>query len=363
MTTKAHFSDLYRRIPHKTEGKYKVVDIFYATDRQHDEKNGELSFNRKLADNITYGALNIKIDPRVRIGTMLPNALKRHGIMRMQDVKTFDEAAFMKQLSDAVKNSPHNSLLVLVFGYKDNFEATAIKAAYFAYLLDVNTPVLLFDWPGDQSVTPGGYHKARRMAEASGPYLGDLITKVARQVKPENMWIEASSLGCQVTCDAFEQMCKYPDMADPDTEIAHVILAAPDVSKDEFTEKFGKEIASISKKVTAYVSSNDTALLVSGILDQKKKLGRMKIDYDENQLDEASGMLYLKSLEPSKYALVDVTPINTASYKHGYYLEAPEFYDDFYLRIFDKQRHINRNLYLVTSKGKVDCWVLQPNNK
>jgi esterase/lipase superfamily enzyme len=362
-SSKDYVKELYKRIPHKVEGEYKVVSIFYATDRKQADRDEGVYFGRELAERLTYGDLDVKINPRIKIGKMLPNRLKRKGILGIQDVRKLDDADFMSRLSEAVKNSPHNSLLVLIFGYQDNFEATAIKAAYFAYLLDVNTPVLLFDWPGDQPFTPGGYHKARLNANASGPYLGDLLAGIARDIKPAKMWVEASSLGCQVTCDAFDQMYKYPDMADEDTEIAHVILAAPDVAKEDFDDQFKKEIVALSDKVTAYVSSNDTALMISSILDNKEKLGRMKVKYDEDQLDEASAMLYLKSLQPEKYSVVDVTPINTASYKHGYYLEAPEFYDDFYLRIFDKEPHMNRNLYLVKYKGKVDLWVLQPNNK
>ena len=346
-TSKDYVKEIYKRIPHKIEGDCKVVNIFYATDRKPGNRGEGLSFGPQLADSLTYGAMDIKINPRIKIGKMLPNLLNRKGILKMQDIKKFDEADFMARVSEAVKSSPHNSLLVLIFGYQDNFEATAIKAAYFAYLLDVNTPVLLFDWPGDQPLTPMGYHKARQNANASGPYLGDLLAKLARDIKPAKMWVEASSLGCQVTCDAFDQMYKYSDMADEDTEIAHVILAAPDVAKDDFDDEFKSQIIALADKVTAYVSSNDTALLVSGMLDNKEKLGRVKLKYDKSELDEASGMLYLKSLQPEKYAVVDVTPINTASYRHGYYLEAPEFYDDFYLRIFDKAPHVNRNLYLV----------------
>lgn len=361
-SSKEYVKDLYRRIPHKVEGQYKVVTIFYATDRKQSDREGGVYFTRKMGNGLTYGDLDVKINPRIRIGKMLPNRLKRKGILGVQDVRKTDESEFMKQLSAAVQSSPHKSILVLIFGYQDDFEATAIKAAYFAYLLDVNTPVLLFDWPGDQPFTPGGYHKARLNANASGPFLGDLLTKLARDIKPDKMWVEASSLGCQVTCDAFDQMYKYSDMADEDTEISHVILAAPDVAKEDFDDQFKQEVVALSDKVTAYVSSNDTALLMSSFLDNKPRLGRIKVTYDRDQLDEARGMLYLKSLQPEKYAVIDVTPINTASYRHGYYLEAPEFYDDFYLRIFDKAPHMNRNLYLVKYKGKIDLWVLQPND-
>lgn len=357
--TKSYFRDLYRRIPYTIEGGRRVIDIFYATDRMpQTAADGSSSFGNKIADNLSCQKLSVKIDPGLTIGKMLPGRLKRHGVIGLQEASPLDNAAFMKQLSDAVKASPHNSLLVVVFGYQDGYEATAIKAAYFAYLLDVNTPVLLFDWPGDQVTSIDGYKKAQSMAIASGPQLGELLAKITREIKPAKLWVKASSLGCQVVCNAFEHMYKYEDMADKDREIAHVIFAAPDVGKEEFESEFRDEIAALAEKVTVYVSSNDTALLMSGFINMDERLGRQKISEYE-QTEEAKDLLYLKSLDPEKITLIDVTPINKSSYSHGYYLEDPEFFDDVYTRFFDKEPNVSRRLYLLKYKDNVDYWVMQ----
>ena len=360
-TPKYSLEDLYKRINYKTEGRYRVVNIFYATSRTVDYTNSfSPDFKPELAKETTYGTLDIGINPILRIGTMLPATLKNRGLLELKKTQRLDVDIFIKQLSEAVKISPHKSVLVLIFGYKDGFEATAMKAAYFAYLLDVDTPVLLFDWPGDQSVDIAGYMKARSLASASGPYLADVLAKVVREVKPEKLWVDASSLGCQVVCDAFDQLYKYPDFADNDLEIDHVLLAAPDVSRDAFKNKFKDEFEAIAKKLTAYVSSDDNALLMSGLINQDDRLGRVKIRIKEpEQLEEAKGLLYLKSLEPDRFTVIDVTPINNASFKHGYYLECAEFYDDFYMRILDAKPNINRCLYLLRFKDGADYWVMQ----
>jgi len=352
---------LYKRIPYTVDGNYRVVNIFYATSRKVEEgKGSHLSFYPKIAEGITYGSLTVSIDPRVKIGKVLPGLLKKEEIVEVEEVRKLDEDVFMKQLSDAVTASPHNSLLVLVFGFKDNFEATAIKAAYFAYLVDIDTPVLLFDWPGDQPFTFSGYKKAQSLATASGPYFGEVLTKVIRDVKPKRLWLESSSLGCQVTCDAFDYMYKHADLSDPDTEFDHVVLAAPDVGEDEFDVQFKDELTAFSRKLTTYVSSNDEALLMSGFINQEDKLGRQRPSAEkQEQLEEAKDLLYLKSLDPDKIAVIDVTPINKASNRHGYYLESPEFYDDFYMRLFDKDLQVNRRLYLLKTKDNIDYWVLQ----
>ena len=352
---------LYKRIPYRTEGKYRIVDIFYATSRDVKADENTLDyFTPKIGQSTSYGYVEAKIDPRLTIGKMLPAWYKRHSVVGVQKFVPLEKETFLSSLSSVVKKSPHKSVLVLVHGFKDNFEYTAIKAAYSSYLLDINTPIVLFDWPGDQPVSIGGYAKARKYATQSGAQLAKVLERIIHEVRPEKIWIESSSLGCQVVCSAFEEMYKDNALSDSEIEIDHVVLSAPDVSDKEFNEAFKKEITALSKRVTTYVSSNDEALLLTGFLDGEKKLGRETVrKIDPKQLAEARDLLYLKSLIPEKVALVDVTHVNKASYKHGYYLESPEYFDDLYLRILEEPPHKNRRLYLLKYKGDTDYWVLK----
>ncbi|MFH1791647.1 MAG: alpha/beta hydrolase [Candidatus Omnitrophota bacterium] len=355
-------SSLYRRIHYKAEGDYRIVDMFYATARNVKVGgDGKLSFDRNVADNMTFGTFSAKIDPGLSIGKMIPSMLKSKGLINLDGEHVSNMAAFEEDLKAAVDSSPHKSLLILVFGFKDNFEITAIKSAYFSYLLDVNTPILMFDWPGDQKVRIRGYLRAARLADKSGEQLGKLIVGIVREVKPEHIWIIGSSLGCEVICEAFNYMYQHSDFADKEREIDEVILAAPDVRKESFKEHFKDKVTALSKKLTVYVSSNDRALLMSEIISGGDRLGRVEKPAlrKHEQLDETKDILYLKSLEPDLFEVVDVTPINTASYGHGYYLEAPEFYDDVYLRIFDQPSYANRRLYLLKYNDDLDYWVLR----
>lgn len=359
LETSSYIKDLYKRVPYAVEGRYRVVNFFYATDRIIERRtDAPPSFKPELDNKLSYGQIDIKIDPAVKIGAMPPTTFKNRGLIGIENIRESEESEFIKNLSEAVKSSPHKSLLVMIFGYKDGFEFTAMKTAYSMYSLDVNTPVLLFDWPGDQPVSISGYLKAQSYAKLSGPQLGGLLTKIIRDVKPENLWIEGSSLGCQIVCDAFEDMHKYPEFADADLEIDHVVLAAPDVAQNEFDVRFKNELSALSKRLTVYVSSDDDALLMSGFLSNEKKLGRQKQKEGE-QFGEAKELLYLKSLDPDKISLIDVTPIDNASFGHGYYLECPEFFDDFYQKLLDKTPNANRRLYLLKTKDNVDYWVLR----
>lgn len=358
-TADTYMKDIYKRISYRTSDHYRVLDVFYATTRGH-QKDSEkmLPFGSSLSDKTSLGRTSIKIDPAVKVGKMLPEKLKTSGRMGVESIDMMDDERFMEELTAAVEASPDKSLFILVFGYKDNFEETAIKAGWFAYMLDVNTPVLLFDWPGDQPVSIRGYNKARRYAEASGPALGKLITRIEREIKPEKLWLKGSSLGCETICDAFEYMYRYDDMRDDEAEFAKVIFAAPDVSEDDFKEKFARHILAFSEMLTVYVSSHDDALLMSEMITGQKKLGRQRVK-EPAQAEAAKDLLLIKSQNPGRLTVIDVTPINDSSFHHGYYLECPEFFDDLYARIKGKGSSGNRRLYLLKYKGEVDYWVLQ----
>lgn len=358
--TKQYFANMYKRIQYRQEGEYRVIDIYYATSREVEKKaDSEPKYLPKMGDKLTGGIIDVKIDPNITIGKMLPKRFQRKGEMGIQTIKTLEEDALIEELKEVVKRSPHKSIMVLVMGFKDDFSSVAIEAAYSAYMLDVNTPVLLFDWPGDQSVTPWGYERAQKYAVESGPYLGHLMARIIREVKPERIWIQAASLGCQVVCSAFDEMYNHEDLADPQAEIKHVFMAAPDVAEDEFDMRFKDQIAAFSDGFTTYVSSNDGALLVSGILNNDKRLGLQYWRDEQEQSEEARDILYLKSQDPDKIAMIDVTPINKASYGHGYYLEDPQYFDDVFIRMFTRRPHANRRVYLVQYEDGTDYWVLK----
>ena len=247
--------------------------------------------------------------------------------------------------------------MIVVYGYKESFETAALKTAVFAYRVDINTPVLLFDWPGDQGVTPRGYKKAFRLARQSGPHLGDLIARIGNEIQPEDLWITGNSVGAQIVCDSFSHMMTNPDMADPEHEIRHVILAAPDVGKKEFDTTFAKELDALSDRLAVYTSSDDSALLLSRWIHRDQRLGRDKLKAPK-QLEEMEDLLALKAKGAGGISLIDFTRVNRASHGHNYYMESSEYFDDFYQRVKGDFPYASRRRHPVKDKNGVVYWVL-----
>lgn len=106
-TAAPYIKDIYRRIPYTIDGRYRVISIFYATSRKIEKgEDFSSSFLPELGDKTSYGKMNIKVDPRLRIGRMQPAGLKKRGMIEMADLEEMESDNFMQRLDEAVKNSP-----------------------------------------------------------------------------------------------------------------------------------------------------------------------------------------------------------------------------------------------------------------
>jgi esterase/lipase superfamily enzyme len=246
--------------------------------------------------------------------------------------------------------------LVIVHGYKEAFPSALRKTAFFGHVLDVNSPVLLFDWPGNQGGSLSGYRRAREVAEASGADLARTLELIVRQVRPARLWLVANSMGAQVVVNAFSSLYQEADFADAETEIEDVVLTAPDVDHEKFDQQFKREISALAENLTVYVSSNDRALVLSRLVNRAPRRGESTLTPD--QLEEAVRVAELIEPDSELVTLVDVTPVNRTRNFHNFSLETPEFFDDLYLRLTNEGTTRSRRLYRVkTSKGAV-YWVL-----
>jgi esterase/lipase superfamily enzyme len=235
-------------------------------------------------------------------------------------------------------------------------------------VLDINTPVLLFDWPGNQGDGPTGYLAARPVASQSAPDLGRVLAKVVRETRTEKLWLMGSSLGCQTICDAFAWLEKKPELFKGLPRIDHVILSAPDVSADAFDDKFASRIKALSNHLTVYVSSNDRALLMSNWLNRARRLGRLdevsvmpESRTDQYEFEEAAELLDLQARGLRNICLVDATPINRTRNLHHFFTDSSEFFDDLHRQLLQPDNMLSRRLHTVRTEEGQTWYILWSN--
>jgi esterase/lipase superfamily enzyme len=350
---------LFRRMTVAQLAEQGTYRYFYVTNRRPETDAGPIveRFGREREEALKFGSFDANIRSALGLGMLInPTEWFQNEEISLQHIRKLDEAEFVEQLRGLVNDSPYRSLLVVLHGYKEAFPSALRKTAFFGHVLDVNAPVLLFDWPGNQGGSLGGYRRAREVAEASGADLARTLELIVRQVRPEKLWIVANSMGAQVVVDAFSSLYQEADFADSETEIEEVVLTAPDVDHEQFDQQFKREINALADHLTVYVSSNDRALVLSRLVNRAQRRGESTLTPD--QLAEAVRVAELTDADSDLVTLVDVTPVNRTRNFHNFSLETPEFFDDLYLRLTNEGTTRSRLLYQVkTSEGAV-YWVL-----
>jgi esterase/lipase superfamily enzyme len=336
--------------------------FFFVTNRQLEKGDGpfeERLTNERGAD-LNFGFFDTSIEPSLGIGMLVnPTDWFQNEEIQVHQILVLDQPTAVEELRLQVAASPYRSLLINVNGFRERFPSALRKTAFLAHVLDIDSPVLVFDWPGDQGSSPRSYLRAQSVARESGQDLARTIDTIIREVQPERLWIMANSMGGEVVVSAISELYQNADMADPQTEIEHIVLTAPDVSHAEFGSTFKPKILALSENLTVYVSSNDRALLMSRVLNRGRRLGESTVDTSNpDQFAEATSAFELVDTDNDRVSLIDITPVNRTRNFHNFSLETPEFFDDLYLRLSNANTPRSRLQYrVITASGK-EYWVL-----
>jgi esterase/lipase superfamily enzyme len=352
----------FRRMTVPQLAEQGTFQFFYATNRRPAELQGPVDdrFHSERQAGLRFGVFETRIEPTLGLGMILDASdwfLNEE--IRIQDVDPLQAADFVQQLRQQVEESPYRSLLLVVNGFREAFPSALRKTAFLAHVLDINTPVVVFDWPGDQGGSLRGYRRARGVAQASGAELAAMLELIVEEVRPERLWMIANSMGGQVVVDAFHLLDQDTDYSDFQTEIENVVLTAPDVDHAEFNDSFKNEITRLAENVTVYVSSNDRALLASRLINRGLRLGESTLDpANPGQVQQTAKLSELLEPGNDRLVLVDVTPVNRTRNFHNFSLETPEFFDDLFLRFTNKVMPQSRELYFLETPDGVRYFVL-----
>ena len=339
------------------DGEYRH---FFITNRHLEPGDGPIEgrFTSDRGETLSFGSFDTKIRPSLGLGMIInPTEWFQNEEIQLNHIRKHDRETAIAQLRQVVDQSPGRSLLIVIHGFRERFPSALRKTSFVASVLDIDTPVLVFDWPGDQGSSPRGYRAARTVAQESGANLARALEVIIRAVQPDHLSLIANSMGGEVVVRAFSSLYQQADFSDTNLELDHVVLTAPDVDHAEFDARFKNEIKALAKDLTVYVSSNDRALLMSRLIYRSPRAGESTLSPD--QLDEAVMISHLVDPDSDLISLVDVTPVNRTRNFHNFSLETPEYYDDLYLRLTsDEGAPRSRLIYRVQTPDGTVYWVL-----
>jgi esterase/lipase superfamily enzyme len=177
----------------------------------------------------------------------------------IKEIKALTKEQLLALVKERLKPAQRfkDQALVFVHGFNTSFDNALYRTAQIAYDIEFDGATFLYSWPSGGAVA--SYTYDRESAQASEPYLRQFLEMVVKETGAKSISIIAHSMGNQPLMDVLRDM---KSSAPAGVVISQVILAAPDVDADNFTN-LAQSIKGFAKGMTLYASSNDRALLVS----------------------------------------------------------------------------------------------------
>lgn len=162
---------LFRRMTVAQTGAQGTYRHFYITNRRQESVDGPFDdrFSADREESLKFGFFDTRIEPTLGLGMIInATAWFQNEEIKLDEVRELPQADLVERLREAVDESPGRSLLIVINGFRDRFPSALRKGAFVASVLDINTPVLVFDWPGNQGSSLRGYRRTtwRRVVAA-----------------------------------------------------------------------------------------------------------------------------------------------------------------------------------------------------
>lgn len=303
---------------------YRTVRVFYGTNRRPTGVDRPSHWYGIKSGDLELGSCEVSIPDDHKIGKLespSPYSVNWHSnpgrFVVLMRVARLTSPEFCEGLRQAVARSTDRQLLVFVHGYRVSFEDAARRTAQLGEDLDIAAPVL-FSWPSQGRLRAYGADAV--MAERSVPRLVEFLDLVAAESSADVVHLIAHSMGSVALSKAvIEYLATRRHNAAP--KIRELILAAPDIDAEIFSNQIAPKIAGRGPRMTVYASRRDYALLASRWL----RSGLSRAGFIEG-----TAPLVVPGVET-----VDVSAVNTECLSgllmgHSYVGDRPEIVQDMY---------------------------------
>jgi esterase/lipase superfamily enzyme len=244
----------------------RVVEFLFASTRKQiarpPTENVSYSGERGL---LTFGAASVRIPEDHKIGRIeLPSSWSLFGYTLRTFAPNEQEHFIIKRVvplseqrfGEIIRAKGTKTALVFVHGFNTTFEDALYRNAQIVWDLQYKGLSVLFTWASRGEVMDYVYD--RNSALIARDAFITLLQKLKREYGIEEVNVLAHSMGNLVALDA---LANYARTSNP-IHIAHLIMAAPDVDRDQF-EALAPVAKAIVGGMTLYASSADRAMTLS----------------------------------------------------------------------------------------------------
>lgn len=241
-----------------------TIPIFYATNRND---TGAATLMERFGAEpaaLSYGRVEIGIPADHRIGTIETSSSWNivasdadESDFTIGPVTSLTPSALLTALDAEVAQTGYTPILVFIHGFNNGFEGTLRRTAQLAADLDWRGVALAYAWPSRQAMLEFGADRSN--AEASAAPLRIFLQMLANRRSGGPIHIVAHSMGTRVL------LLALAGMPQPRRAFDEIVLAAPEMSQEEFLALAPRAIAS-ARRVTLYASDGDLPLQLAAQL-------------------------------------------------------------------------------------------------
>jgi esterase/lipase superfamily enzyme len=180
-----------------------------------------------------------------------------------------------------VHASRSGEAVIYVPGYRATFDQTLALMGTFAHYLGRSSATTIFSWP--TGTRAWDYLLDCPRARAFVPDIARLIELVAERSRARRINLIAFSCGSPLLAEALVLLRERHLDEDAAAlqrryRVANAIFVAADVDLQTFAREHVSVLRAMARRTEVYVSENDTALAVAGLLWRASRLGRPRFD-------------------------------------------------------------------------------------
>jgi esterase/lipase superfamily enzyme len=249
--------------PNKSKVQLSGEALFVVTSRLPDCRGDLLKLSNFRSEQMRYGRFD---QPR-------PGVRKRQPKM-IVPLSFQDEARWWADLEGAMANGD-GRVLVYVHGFRETFVSNSRDSFQMKRLTEFSGPVIQYSWPSQGALF--GYLVDETNLSWDEQNFRRFLTKLATRAWTKEIILVSHSMGARMVIPAVEFVDRNSASADS-SNISNIILASPDVDRQDFERDISEEILSArrvanNRRITVYVSRKDRALGLSRQLHGYPRLG------------------------------------------------------------------------------------------
>lgn len=250
---------------------FDVVPVYYGTDRAVEPNAKRLQYGTERAHKLQLGRALVTVPtshkvPNIERPWVIEIPYFKYKVYEekedpakhftMQEVKALSKEELLTYIKErlAASKTFRNHAFVFVHGFNTSFDAAVYRTAQVTYDLKFDGAPFVYSWPSGGNVA--SYTYDRGSAEQAEPHLAEFLDFVVKETGAKSISLIAHSMGNELLLRVLERM--RPSVPEG-VEISQVILAAPDVDRDKFSN-IARQITDFASGVTLYAAANDRAL-------------------------------------------------------------------------------------------------------